>query len=891
MFNRHPTSFMVDGGTWSGDVAILSVRWNRHNENDMVSSIIEVTGRSKDGKSVVALVHGFSPGVEISIPGVCKDPEDLPDDIEDRLRKVRELKQVIDISTPRVKWTDLGEKKHWWVTVEQPFVVPKLRERLSDRWNLSSADIPFSNRLFLDEDLGPHVNLTGEILHHKEKPGNIENIVAAGGSGIYPVDIVIKCERKGLVEIEPFQAPWVIFSFDLETSIENDRILCAAATIETLEPELEEPIQEIHTFSGDEIQIMKDLTELLRSRDPDIITGYNVDNFDLPRLNERMEFHYHSTEIERRSELFGWGRVAMNEDEYKRNRQGLIPKRANTRAWILAGRVVMDAWWQARSALRPRRETLKFVAELLFPDRDELHKMDVDASRMDEEWANRPEVVLEYCARDSALPLQILRSIQATRRKEAIAAVAKVPFETAANGTTSQLLDSLVIRLAESKDVAVPLTGSAAKKEGQIPGGYVHDVEAGMHPWIAVLDFKSMYPSIMIGNNICHTTRIDISHPIQPTEDELVHISPTGARFRNKNSREGLVPFLLRDLMSQRDYHKLQMKLAQENEHQAKIAFHDQMQYAVKIMMNSFYGVFASEFYRFTHHDLGTSITAWARRNIKGIIQKLEKEGHHVVYSDTDSIFVSVPVEENSPTAPPDEKGELKDKWDSAMKEMIRFGNETAQRFSEEGAVLEFETGMSAFFSHGAKKRYVGRVVWPKDDLMIKGYETQRTDSFLALTKGMQRIFELVLDGDESAAINLAKEQIAKVKRSEVPAEDLVISKLCKGKQMKDGSIDFTKDYANPNGQAQVRAARKRIKRNLPFTPGMKIAYVVTDASQRPMVVEPWNEAEEDGGIKSYDSIFYAERLATAFGRVAEAFGWSADELMKGNRQSSLFSF
>ena len=129
----------------------------------------------------------------------------------------------------------------------------------------------------------------------------------------------------------------------------------------------------------------------------------------------------------------------------------------------------------------------------------------------------------------------------------------------------------------------------------------------------------------------------------------------------------------------------------------AKAAFDDQMQYAVKIMMNAFYGVFASEFYMFTHHDLGTSITAWARRNIKGIIQKLGKEGHHVVYSDTDSIFVSVPVEEGSPTAPPRE-GEERKKWQAAMDEMIRFGNETANRFSEDSAVLAFETGMSAFF-------------------------------------------------------------------------------------------------------------------------------------------------------------------------------------------------
>ena len=169
----------------------------------------------------------------------------------------------------------------------------------------------------------------------------------------------------------------------------------------------------------------------------------------------------------------------------------------------------MDAWWQARMALRPQRETLAFVSALLFPEDAERQKMDVDASRMDEEWAARPDVVLEYCRRDAELPLDILQALQIVRRKEAVAAVAKVPFETASNGSTSQLIDSLAIRRADRTGIAVPMTGSAEPKEGQITGGYVHDVEAGLHPWIAVLDFKSMYPSIMIGHNICYTTRVD----------------------------------------------------------------------------------------------------------------------------------------------------------------------------------------------------------------------------------------------------------------------------------------------------------------------------------------------------------------------------------------------
>ena len=68
--------------------------------------------------------------------------------------------------------------------------------------------------------------------------------------------------------------------------------------------------------------------------------------------------------------------------------------------------------------------------------------------------------------------------------------------------------------------------GSGDKKEGQIEGGYVHDVEAGLHRWVAILDFKSMYPSIMIGKNTA-TTRIDEGSTDQPDEAEQVHESPT----------------------------------------------------------------------------------------------------------------------------------------------------------------------------------------------------------------------------------------------------------------------------------------------------------------------------------------------------------------------------
>ena len=828
---------------WRGDVGIITTRI----DSDGDENLIELWGRSRENESVLLRIHGMQPWFEVCPPG--RWDGDFSS-LEERLQVLENHEEITHITGPVEKWTDLGYKPVWKAHVTKPFVVPGLRRELSGRWYILSGDIPFANRFFLDGDFSIHISVKAEETYSENG-----------------IDIVADITLDDVEQCQGFPVPWKIFSFDLETSIAESTILCAAVVIE----DRGTGIRTKYTFSGDEEGIMVDLTNLVLDSNPDIITGYNIDNFDLTRLNDRMTHLTKRGDWQGKANLFGWGRVNRDEKEYRRRRDGLIPKRGTTRAWNISGRCVMDCWWQARQVLRPERETLSFVSNLLFPNDDERHKMDIDASKMDEEWANRPDEVLEYCLRDAELPLDIMAEIQAVRRCEAIASVSGVSLDTVANGNTSQRIDALVIKAADRGNIGVPLTGSADPKEGQITGGYVHDVEAGLHPWIAILDFKSMYPSIMIGNNICYTTRVDQGSTDQPLEDEELFVSPTGAKFRNPSQRQGLIPLLLEDLMAQRDANKAALAKAKDP---ASKSFYDQMQYAVKILMNSFYGVFASGFYRFTHRDLGSSITAWARHNIKKIIQRLEDEGHGVVYSDTDSIFVSVPLTEG----------------DDQVEKMIKFGHETAQRFSEESAVLEFEKGLSAFFSHGAKKRYIGQVVWPNQELMIRGYETQRTDSFAYLTTGMKRLFEHILAGEDEETIAYSLEMVRAVKEGEVDIRDLILSKSCKGRwDKRKAKWIFTEDYANPDSMAQVRVAKQILAKGLPFTPGMKVSYVVENATEKPMRVRAWYE--EEAATYQYDAQFYAERLATALGRVTEAFGWNAKELLSGNRQTSLFSF
>tara|TARA_B100000900_G_scaffold31582_1_gene23941 strand:+ start:4937 stop:7612 length:2676 start_codon:yes stop_codon:yes gene_type:complete len=886
---------------WQGRVGLISSRYRSIGEGSEGTTVVELFGRAASGESVCLLVHGLRPHIEVAPIGRWSSGLEVPEALLESATRLRERDQVRRVTGPELRWTDLGWKPVWRVEVHQPFMVPELRRALEGAWSLFAADIPFTNRLLLEADLGMHVAVAGEVVARRADGEEVEAAVRkAGGGGVYAVDLTLRCSVEEVQPTEAFPVPFRLLSFDLETSIADNSILCGAAVLE----DLGTGAREVHSWRDDETALLEGLTELILDRDPDIITGYNIDNFDLPRIADRVEALGGRKDAERRLAMFGWGRTPQDPSDLRRQRESVVPKRASTRAWTLGGRCVMDAWWQARMALRPQRETLAFVSALLFPEDAERQKMDVDASRMDEEWAARPDVVLEYCRRDAELPLDILQSLQIVRRKEAVAAVAKVAFETASNGSTSQLIDSLVIRRADRTGIAVPMTGSAEPKEGQITGGYVHDVEAGLHPWIAVLDFKSMYPSIMIGHNICYTTRVDPAHPEQPEDEQEVHTAPTGVRFWGEGHRTGLVPFLLRDLMEQRDRHKQGMKDAED---EAGRAFHDAMQYAVKILMNSFYGVFASGFYRFTHRDLGSSITAWARHNIKAVIADLEAQGHPVVYSDTDSIFVKSPIEGSVPGAVPTqaridaESGDNEAKnlvlqWNQAKDAMVTFGLDLAEKYSRDAAVLEFEKGLSVFFSHGAKKRYVGQVVWPSEDMLIRGYETQRTDSFAFLVESMHKVMEHALADEGEALVAYALDQVDALKAQTIDADRLILAKSCKGRVLRTpvksvDDVDFTKVYAKPDSMAQVRAAKRRIELGLPFTSGMKVSFIVTDASRRPMEVAPWLEEQEGGGVDGYDGRFYAERLAAALGRITEAFGWTAQDLIRGSRQTSLFSF
>jgi len=154
----------------------------------------------------------------------------------------------------------------------------------------------------------------------------------------------------------------------------------------------------------------------------------------------------------------------------------------------------------------------------------------------------------------------------------------------------------------------------------------------------------------------------------------------------------------------------------------------------------------------------------------------------------------------------------------------------------------------------------------------------------------------MILDGNETGAVDMTKSVIDRVRARDVETSQLVISRSCKGKwNSKKEEWDFSV-YKNEDGLPYVRAAKQRIEAGLQFTPGMKVGYIISEPEegqkkQKKLAVKAWLVDEIGGDPPEYDTEYYAGRLAKSLGRVTEAFGWDEKNLLKGNRQSNLFDF
>ena len=295
--------------------------------------------------------------------------------------------------------------------------------------------------------------------------------------------------------------------------------------------------------------------------------------------------------------------------------------------------------------------------------------------------------------------------------------------------------------------------------------------------------------------------------------------------------------------MERRDEVKRMMRNASGDQR----VYLDGVQNALKILMNTFYGVLASAFYRFTNPELGASVTAFARETILNLIGDLKKDGFRVIYGDTDSVFIESKKEN--------------------VADAVALGKQLSSDISKKlNVIIEFEKIMDPFFSHGAKKRYVGTIVYPEQDrgqMLVRGYEVRRTDSFDLQSEALQTVFDYLMKRDIEGARTYAEDIVRRLLEGD---RSLGIEKLVISRSVKDEN-----SYANADSMANVRAARKLQERGERFIPGMKVSWIVTDSNVTPQEVEPYVDGEDFKDEPDWQ--YYARRVEETVNRVLESLG------------------
>jgi len=788
------------------DVRIVTASYRREPKAGPESAqrpVIQLFGRTREGKSIAIEYEGFKPYFFAANPpaslraALGKDAG--VDHIEDHTL------EVDGKPTPCAK-----------VVLHHPWRTPEYRERVRKYGSTPlEADIPFQHRFIYDMDLAAAVRVVGE----EHDPGKV-----------YTTDLFVVA--SSFEPCEPFRPALRILSFDIENSMKDQRILCIGIAYR------EGDAIKTRILTGEEKQIIERFVKVVEELDPDIVSGYNIDGYDLPVLVERGKLH------------------KFEELPLGRNHEGFF--HLGERFWRVDGRIITDVWWAVKAerlSLRMKQETLDYVAKQLLGE----GKHELARRKIDEEWERDQDKVIRYCINDAELSLKILERVRRIEKTLDLAAVSKLPLEDVLHGRTSNLIDSILIRAADRAHVAVPMMKMRGGRVEQIEGGYVHSLQPGLYEWVISLDFRAMYPSLIIENNICFTT----VHP------QGTIVSPTGARFLAADVKKGLLPGILSSLM--KDRQEVRGKMREESD-PAMREFYRGLQDAIKVLMNAFYGVLASSFYRFNDPKVGASITAFARSTVQGIIGELEREGVKVVYADTDSVFFE------SPSA--DGDGSLD------------FAKRTAERFSKGHVTMDVDKIYRRLFSHGRKKRYAGKVAWPPEtegEIVVRGYEIRRTDAFDLQSRAQLAVFDRILDGDADGAIDLAKQIVGDVRGGTVPftaPEEDPVATLVISRTVKEET-----NYVNPDSMSNVIAARKLGEMGEEFVPGMKVSWVVTDHKKSPMEVEPYLSGRAFD--READWEYYARRVAQTLAYITEVYGWDEKALFTGTqpaKQKSLFS-
>ncbi|MBS3088267.1 DNA polymerase II [Candidatus Pacearchaeota archaeon] len=565
--------------------------------------------------------------------------------------------------------------------------------------------------------------------------------------------------------------------------------------------------------------------------DPDIITGWNVIDFDFAYLKSLFEKNNLSFDIGRTNQE---PRLRL-ESSFFRSSSVSVP-----------GRQVLDALNLIRDpfvANSPQMKNIKFetytledVAQAILK-RGKILKGPGRHKEIENLYKTNQQKLADYNLLDCELPYEILEKNKIIDLAIERSQLTGLPLDRISGSISA--FDSLYIREAHKKGFASP-TLVYQKKEERIKGGYVSSLKPGIYKNVLILDFKSLYPSII------KTFNIDPASFQEHCEKDSVK-APNNACFKN---REGILPEIIHTLHQARE--------------KAKKEKRELSSYAIKIIMNSFFGVLASPNCRYFNLDIANAITHFGQQIIKLTAEEIEKKFKtKVIYSDTDSVFVNTSLE--------------KTKANFLGKEIQEYINQFYQNYVKKNYArhsyleLEFEKQYLALMipklrgkeTAAAKKRYAGlKEVNGKEELEIVGLEAIRGDWTDAAQEFQKELLNKIFH--DQPIEPYIKSYVTRIKEGKLD------DKLVYRKSIRKSLEQYTKTTP-----PHVKAARL-----LPNLESSIIEYVVTVKGPQPIQLQK-NKIDYEHYIE--------KQIKPIANQILLLFDKDFDEIIQTSKQTKLF--
>ncbi|MBK9265702.1 MAG: DNA polymerase II [Polyangiaceae bacterium] len=495
-----------------------------------------------------------------------------------------------------------------------------------------------------------------------------------------------------------------VMSFDIETSLDGKHLFSIASTgaggdrVFIIHHDETTKFPDYVDVFSDERSLLLAFFDHVRLADPDVLTGWSLPDFDLPAIVEFCKRAKIPCELGR-----GGGGITIRRDPgFTREARAFVP-----------GRAVLDGLSLVRGAFVKLDDYRLETAARSILGRGKLFGHDDRGAKIESSFLHDPTSLAEYNLEDARLVRDILTKLSLVELAVERSLLTGLPPDRV--GGQIAAIDSLYLGALRTRGRVAPSVRKVQQFE-PIVGGLVLDATSGVYRNVAVYDFKSLYPSIIRTFQIDPLTYVGEMDPRDKRRDVIV--TPSKAAFRRgaTGGPPGILPELVAELGHERS--------------RARSAGDERRAYAIKILMNSMYGVLGAPASRLFSPVVANAIPIAGQYVIRAAARAVARRGYRVLYGDTDSIFVDVGELDHARVR---ERAEvLREQISADVAQVLReeFDVESHLELALQKVYLRLLLPELRTSAGGSKKRYAGLLTSQSGfEVDIVGLEAVRRDA------------------------------------------------------------------------------------------------------------------------------------------------------------------